>query len=281
MTIAFVAHQGTITGIGWAVLIVGTLVGTGFGLVGARTVKMTDMPQLVSLFNAAGGGAAALVALTEFFRIAGNHSLDFSDRASVATVLDVIIGAVTLSGSLIAAGKLQGVVNSAPVTFPTVRLLNAHDLQPRRPWPLPMPIATRSAGAPVPRVSVIVATRNRPALLERALRSLTKQTFQDSEVVVVADGDGVSGLRADRHRGFTPASRDASSPAASSSRSRNFWILPEPVSGNASHRNHRRGTLCAARCSLQNASSASGAGVPGVLPRDGDATRRPDVPPSR
>jgi NAD(P) transhydrogenase subunit beta len=125
VTIAFVAHQGTITGVGWAVLVVGTLLGSGVGLAGARTVKMTDMPQLVSLFNAAGGGAAALVALTEFFRIAGNDSLGFSNRASVATVLDVIIGAVTLSGSLVAAGKLQGIVNSAPVTFPAVRLLNA------------------------------------------------------------------------------------------------------------------------------------------------------------
>jgi H+-translocating NAD(P) transhydrogenase subunit beta len=125
MTVAFVAHQGTITGVGWAILIVGTLVGAGAGLFGARQIRMTDMPQLVSLFNAAGGGAAALVALTEFFRVAGNASLDLSTRAAVATVLDVIIGAVTLSGSLIAAGKLQGVVNSAPVTFPAVRLLNA------------------------------------------------------------------------------------------------------------------------------------------------------------
>jgi NAD(P) transhydrogenase subunit beta len=86
---------------------------------------MTDMPQLVSLFNAAGGGAAALVALTEFFRVAGHHSLELSTRATVATVLDVVIGAVTLSGSLIAAGKLQGIVDSAPITFPAVRALNA------------------------------------------------------------------------------------------------------------------------------------------------------------
>jgi NAD(P) transhydrogenase subunit beta len=125
VTVAFVAHQGTITGVGWAVLVAGTLVGGGLGLVGARTIRMTDMPQLVSLFNAAGGGAAALVALAEFFRIAAHHSLELSTRATVATVLDVVIGAVTLSGSLIAAGKLQGIVNSAPITFPAVRFLNA------------------------------------------------------------------------------------------------------------------------------------------------------------
>jgi H+-translocating NAD(P) transhydrogenase subunit beta len=125
VTIADVAHQGTITGVGWAIVAAGILVGAAAGLVGARGVKMTDMPQLVSLFNAAGGGAAALVAITEFVRLAQNHALDLSTRTSVATVLDVVIGAVTFSGSLIAAGKLQGIVSSAPVTFPAVRLLNA------------------------------------------------------------------------------------------------------------------------------------------------------------
>jgi NAD(P) transhydrogenase subunit beta len=125
VTIADVAHQRTITGTGWAIVVAGIVVGAVAGLVGARGVKMTDMPQLVSLFNAAGGGAAALVAITEFVRLAQHHSLDLSTRTSVATVLDVVIGAVTFSGSLVAAGKLQGIVSSAPVTFPAVRLLNA------------------------------------------------------------------------------------------------------------------------------------------------------------
>ncbi|HEX4033450.1 MAG TPA: NAD(P)(+) transhydrogenase (Re/Si-specific) subunit beta, partial [Solirubrobacteraceae bacterium] len=124
VTLAFVAHQGTITGAGWAIVIAGILVGGVAGLIGARKVQMTDMPQLVSLFNAAGGGAAALVAITEFVQVVTQHSGDLSTRATVATVLDVIIGAVTFSGSLIAAGKLQGVITSAPVTFPAVRLLN-------------------------------------------------------------------------------------------------------------------------------------------------------------
>jgi H+-translocating NAD(P) transhydrogenase subunit beta len=125
VTVVSITHQGTITGIGWAVVAGGILVGASFGLIGARGVRMTDMPQLVSLFNAAGGGAAALVAITEFVRVVSVHSAELSTRATVATVLDVIIGAVTFSGSLIAAGKLQGVVNSAPVTFPAVRLVNA------------------------------------------------------------------------------------------------------------------------------------------------------------
>ncbi|HTW20175.1 MAG TPA: NAD(P)(+) transhydrogenase (Re/Si-specific) subunit beta [Mycobacteriales bacterium] len=125
ITIADVAHTGSITGTGWAIVVVGILVGGVAGLVGARTVHMTDMPQLVSLFNAAGGGAAALVAITEFVRVVTIHGAELSTRATVATVLDVVIGAVTFSGSLIAAGKLQGIVTSAPVTFPAVRLVNA------------------------------------------------------------------------------------------------------------------------------------------------------------
>jgi proton-translocating NAD(P)+ transhydrogenase subunit beta len=125
VTIAFVAHGHTITGTGWAVIAGGIVVGGVGGLVGARTVHMTDMPQLVSLFNAAGGGAAALVAITEFVQVVSRHTGELSTRATVATFLDVLIGAVTFSGSLIAAGKLQGIVTSAPVTFPAVRLLNA------------------------------------------------------------------------------------------------------------------------------------------------------------
>ncbi len=60
---AFVIHLGTITATGWAVIGAGILVGGGLGLYTARTIKMTAMPQLVSVFNAVGGGAAALVAI--------------------------------------------------------------------------------------------------------------------------------------------------------------------------------------------------------------------------
>ncbi|HVU71836.1 MAG TPA: NAD(P)(+) transhydrogenase (Re/Si-specific) subunit beta [Mycobacteriales bacterium] len=124
VTIAFIAHAGTITNAGWTVLILGTLVGTGAGLYGARVVQMTDMPQLVSIFNAVGGGGAALVALAEFVRAHHFHG-ELNTRATVATVLDVAIGAVTFTGSLIAAGKLQGKITGSPVVFPAQKLLNA------------------------------------------------------------------------------------------------------------------------------------------------------------
>src|SRR5580765_6376654 len=101
VTIAFIAHEGTITGAGWTVLVLGTLLGTGAGLYGARIVQMTDMPQLVSIFNAVGGGGAALVALAEFARASQAHG-ELNTRATVATFLDVAIGAITFTGSVVA-----------------------------------------------------------------------------------------------------------------------------------------------------------------------------------
>src|SRR5215813_486610 len=115
-----VIHLGVITTTGWIVIGAGILVGGGLGLQAARTVKMTAMPQLVSIFNAVGGGAAALVAFRDFMSIGAGVGASIS----VPTVLDVIIGSVTFSGSIIAAGKLQGVITSAPVTIPGARVLN-------------------------------------------------------------------------------------------------------------------------------------------------------------
>ena len=56
--------------VGWLVIVAGIALGGGFGLYTARTVKMTAMPQLVSLFNAVGGGAAALIAIDEYLKFA-------------------------------------------------------------------------------------------------------------------------------------------------------------------------------------------------------------------
>jgi len=122
-TFALVVHAGTVTATGWAVMIAGVLVGTGAGLYSARTVQMTAMPQLVSLFNAVGGGAAALVGINDYVRLAG-ATAGVPEAITIFTVLDVLIGAVTFSGSIIAAGKLQGLINGAPVTFPGSRAVN-------------------------------------------------------------------------------------------------------------------------------------------------------------
>ena len=69
-TLVLIIHAGTVKPVGWIVLIVGAAVGAVAGLFGARRVAMTAMPQLVSLFNAVGGGAAAIVAIYDFVTLA-------------------------------------------------------------------------------------------------------------------------------------------------------------------------------------------------------------------
>jgi NAD(P) transhydrogenase subunit beta len=112
--------------IAWLALLVGAALGAAFGIVRARTVKMTDIPQLVSIFNAVGGGAAAAVAFADFVQHAAatGAGSQLGLTVSIPIVLDVIIGSVTFSGSLIAAGKLQGLISGKPLTFPGARVLN-------------------------------------------------------------------------------------------------------------------------------------------------------------
>jgi NAD(P) transhydrogenase subunit beta len=119
-TFALIIHAGVISATGWAVMIAGALIGGGAGMYIARTVQMTAMPQLVSIFNAVGGGAAALVAINDY----AARSATVSETVTVTTLLDVLIGAVTFSGSIIAAGKLQGIISGSPITFPGSRLVN-------------------------------------------------------------------------------------------------------------------------------------------------------------
>jgi NAD(P) transhydrogenase subunit beta len=108
--------------IGWYIIVVGIAVGGGAGLYAARTVKMTAMPQLVSLFNAAGGGAAALIAIDDYLNL-GSLGTVPSVQVNVATVLDIVIGSITFTGSLIAAGKLQGLIAGKPIVIPGGRIV--------------------------------------------------------------------------------------------------------------------------------------------------------------
>ena len=87
---------------------------------------MTSMPQLVSLFNAVGGGAAALIAAGDAVSHAGSQPLaQLPIRTTLTTTLDLIIGGVTFSGSLVAGGKLAGHIPGRPMSFPGGRALNA------------------------------------------------------------------------------------------------------------------------------------------------------------
>ena len=126
MTVAVVAtlvylitREGGLSGIALGIILVGFAIGGGAGLYTARTVKMTAMPQLVSLFNAVGGGAAALVAIDDFIRLNSGAPVD----TTIFVVLGALIGSVTFSGSLIAGGKLQGLIPGKPIYVPGGQLV--------------------------------------------------------------------------------------------------------------------------------------------------------------
>jgi NAD(P) transhydrogenase subunit beta len=108
----------------WIIIAVGIAIGGGAGLYTARTVKMTAMPQLVSLFNAVGGGAAALIAIDDYLRFA-NAGESVALETTIFVVLDVIIGSITFTGSLIASGKLQGIIDGKPIMIPGGRIVTA------------------------------------------------------------------------------------------------------------------------------------------------------------
>ena len=105
----------------WVLIIVGAAIGSIVGFFGARRVKMTAMPQMVALFNGVGGGAAALVAISEF-HIAGG---DLAATPIVSTVLSALIGSISFAGSLVAFAKLQELVSGRPITFPGQNIFNA------------------------------------------------------------------------------------------------------------------------------------------------------------
>jgi NAD(P) transhydrogenase subunit beta len=118
-TVVLLATGGGIRPMAWVVLVAGALAGAVPGVLAARTVKMTAMPQLVSVFNAVGGGAAALVTVVELLE---NHRV--STVTAVTGSLDIVIGTVTFTGSLVAAGKLIGWVSGKPMLYRGAHAVN-------------------------------------------------------------------------------------------------------------------------------------------------------------
>jgi NAD(P) transhydrogenase subunit beta len=98
--------------------------GLAVGVPAARKVQMTNMPQLVALFNGVGGGAAALVAIVEYLK----HSEDMTVAFLIFTVFTVIVGCVSFSGSIVTFLKLQELMTTRPVVFPGGRFVIAATL---------------------------------------------------------------------------------------------------------------------------------------------------------
>lgn len=102
--------------ISYTVLAAGIAVGGALGLWMARTVKMTAMPQMVALLNGFGGGASMLVGMGEFLRAHKANSF-IPIPISVVMQASLSIGALTLSGSLIAWAKLEEIMTGRPLVF--------------------------------------------------------------------------------------------------------------------------------------------------------------------
>ncbi len=126
MAVAVVAtllRQGEFDGSGTVILIiVGLVIGTAIGVPAARNVKMTQMPQMVALFNGVGGGAVALIAWVEYrHHFGGGWPL----RSEGFELFGAIVGSISFWGSNIAFGKLQEILPGRPVKLPGQSAINA------------------------------------------------------------------------------------------------------------------------------------------------------------
>jgi NAD(P) transhydrogenase subunit beta len=101
----------------------GIILGGAIGAVAARRVAMTAMPQMVALFNGSGGGAAAIVSSLEYLRFA-RAGEPVPPDSGVTILLGALIGAISLTGSVVAFGKLQGLVTERAVTYPLQKPIN-------------------------------------------------------------------------------------------------------------------------------------------------------------
>jgi NAD(P) transhydrogenase subunit beta len=98
-------------------------IGAPVGAISARRVQMTAMPQMVAAFNGVGGGAAALVSISELL------SPQFGAHPAVAlsfpSVFALVVGGISFAGSAIAFAKLQGILTGTPITYPGQQIVNA------------------------------------------------------------------------------------------------------------------------------------------------------------
>jgi len=120
IALAATVPQLRFTSAGAIIVLIGVVIGAAVGTIGARQVKMTAIPQMVALFNGAGGGAAALVAVAELLKF-GTHPA-FSE--ALPSVFSIVVGSVSFAGSLVAFAKLQELMTGTPITYPGQQLVN-------------------------------------------------------------------------------------------------------------------------------------------------------------
>jgi NAD(P) transhydrogenase subunit beta len=130
MLIAIVAALTAMAEIRWVWIIAAAGIGSAIGALAARLVKMTSMPQMVGLFNGFGGLASLLVGWSEFHsKWIGSSSPGVIEPTTlftmIAVFLTVLIGGVTFSGSLVAFGKLAGMISGKPILYKGRNAFNA------------------------------------------------------------------------------------------------------------------------------------------------------------
>ena len=108
----------------YGLMLAGIALGAVVGVVSARAVQMTAMPQMVALFNGVGGGAAALIAAAEFHRQAPDPGR-LAGEVLVGILFSAVIGSVSFWGSLVAFGKLQELITGRPLVFRGQNVFNA------------------------------------------------------------------------------------------------------------------------------------------------------------
>ena len=103
-------------------IVIAMVLGVAIAVPAARLVKMTAMPQMVAIFNGVGGGAAALVSITEFIGIDAKAAATYK---ILEVLFGVLVGAVSFAGSAVAFAKLQELMTGRPITYPGQQVLNA------------------------------------------------------------------------------------------------------------------------------------------------------------
>ena len=105
----------------WGVIVGGLVVGTAVGVTASLRVQMTEMPQMVALYNGVGGGAVALIAWSEF-----RHApSDFPLEEFIPVLFAAVIGSVSFWGSNVAFAKLQDLIPTKPLSVPGQQVINA------------------------------------------------------------------------------------------------------------------------------------------------------------
>jgi NAD(P) transhydrogenase subunit beta len=108
----------------YPMILIAIAIGSVIGAIAAQKVAMTEMPQMVGLFNGFGGAASALVAVGEFWKYYNSFENPPLDT-TITALLGVLIGGVTFTGSLIAFAKLQGIMSGSPILFPLQQVFNS------------------------------------------------------------------------------------------------------------------------------------------------------------